>query len=122
MIKKVLRIDGNSEYEYAKAYIALIDDVIYVNTIVSEYDVITNALIELNPICIRFMRKTGKSESLIQLLDLIRPRIEYYDDVNDFNKFCNVNGDVIRAMKICEITGEDQLNVSGIDGLSVTNW
>lgn len=121
MIRKVVRMTGNPEYDYAKSYIALIGDKIYRDT--SLEDAVTiSAFVELDDEYIRYMRRKGKPEEVVKMLDLIRPRFAGFDYDEDWNKLCNVNFDVIKAMKVCEITGEDQIDVGGIKGLKISNF
>ena len=119
MIKKVVRMNGNPKYEYAKDYIVLIDNTLYVSGY-AEDEVCVNTLYELNENYIKYCRKHNKLEAVIQLLDLIRPRHQGFDP--DYNELCNVNYFVKQAMKVCDITNEDQNNVGDIEGLTITNW
>lgn len=121
MIKKVIRIDGNPEYEYAKAYIVLAGDKIYHNTSLKD-DVTVEVLVEVDKSYINYLKGTDTLEEVIALLDLIRPRLAGFDYDENWNKLCNVNNKIKKAMQVCEITGEDQTDVGGIKGLTITNW
>lgn len=118
MIKKIARIDGNEDYGYAKVYLALIDDDIYVDAVeIGKYGT-SDVLIKLDETYVNNKRAEGV-EDVAQLLDIIRPRDTYGED---YNKFCQVNYYVKQAMRVCDITHEDQFNVGGIKGLNITNW
>lgn len=119
MIEKVVRMNGNPKYEYAKAYIVLVDDKIYVSGYAQD-EANVNTLYELNNNYIKYCKKHNKLEECIKLLDLIRPRHQGFD--SNYNELCNVNYDVKQAMRVCDITNEDQNNVGDIEGLTITNW
>lgn len=121
MIEKAIRIDGNPEYEYAKCYVTLIDDDLYYKTsTVGDYGVV-DTLMKVNKNLIR-MKKTEGCEEQAQLLDIIRHRDSKWDRDENWNKLCNVNYAIVKAIKVCDITYEDQINVGGIEGLTVTYW
>lgn len=118
MIKKICRINGNQNYSYAKVYLALIGDDIYVDSYEYGKYGCFDALFKLNKEYVMHQR-AEELDDIAELLNIIRPRTEFD---NEYNEFCNVNYYVKQAMRVCDITREDQLNVGGIKGLSITNW
>lgn len=121
MIRKVVRMDGNSEYDYAKTYIVLTGDKLYHDSHLKDAVTIT-ALVEIDKEYVEYSRANGTCEEVAQLLDLIRPRFAGVDYDEDWNKLLNVNSRVKQAMKVCEITGEAQTDVGGIKGLKISNF
>lgn len=118
MIEKIVRIDGNPKYGYAKQHIALINDKIYVRSYAND-QICVQALYELDEDYIMYCRKHNKLEEVIQLLDLIRPRHEFDPD---YNELCNINYLIKQAIKVCDITKEQQKDIGNIKGLSISDW
>ena len=121
MIEKVIRMDGNSEYDYAKTYIVLTGDKLYHDSYLKDAVTIT-ALMEIDKEYVKYLRANGTCEEVVQLLNLIRPRFKGFDYDEDWNKLLNVNSKVKEAMKVCEITSEEQTDVGGIKGLKISNF
>ena len=109
MIRKIARIDGNENFDYSKAYLVLIGDELYFETVVVENGFVTEPIFKITDEFCRFVRGKFCSE-LATLLSLVSMRNKYHDYYSE----------VVKAMKICEITGEDQINVGGIKGLRIS--
>ena len=123
MIKKTVRIDGNEEYEYSRVTIALIDGELYLVEYIESKSTsqVIKRLTLINKALIASVRDKGQFNKA-QLLDIIRKRFVGSDYDADWNRFCGVNDSVVMAMKLCDLTREEQIDVGGIKGLIVSNW
>lgn len=97
-----VRIDGNKNYDYAKTTLTLIDNVIYV----VEHDISRLSLHLLNDGYITYAY-TQYSDNLPKLLELIKEH--YYDIVVGIKFIQKVKHGLIE-------------NVSGIQGLTISDW
>ena len=97
-----IRIDGNSQYDYAKETLTLIDDVLYV----VETDLNGRLSLHLLNEGYILLAKAKYSDNVPALLRLI---IEQY-------------ANIVKAMKICQETGKTIANVGYVEGLTVSDW
>ena len=97
-----VRIDSNSNYEYAKQHLTLIDDVIYV----VESDI--KGRLSLHLLNDGYIAYTYSkySDNVPKLLELVK---QHYSDI-------------YTAIKICQATGKSIINVGNVKGLSITDW